>query len=36
MNTCDPVYLHPFPIETFKNFNLLECAMFLLAAPKMA
>ena len=28
MNTCGPVYMHPFPVEIFKKFDLLERAMF--------
>ena len=28
MNTCSPMYIHPFPVEIFKKFDLLERAMF--------
>ena len=28
MNTCGPMYMHPFPIGIFKKFDLLEHAMF--------
>ena len=28
MNTSGPMYLHPFPVEIFKKFDLLERAMF--------
>ena len=28
MNTCGPMYMHPFPVEIFKKFDLLERAMF--------
>ena len=28
MNTCSPMYMHPFPVEIFKKFDLLERPMF--------
>ena len=28
MNTCDPMYKQPFPVEIFEKFDLLERAMF--------
>ena len=28
MNTSGPMYLHPFPVEIFIKFDLLERAMF--------
>ena len=28
MNTCGPMYMHPFPVKIFKKFDLLERAMF--------
>ena len=35
MNTCGPMYMHPFPVEIFKKFDLLERAMFFIGGyPK--
>ena len=28
MKTCSPMYMHPFPVEIFKKFDLLERPMF--------
>ena len=37
MNTCGPMYLHLFPVEILKKFDLLERAMFFYwGVPQMA
>ena len=36
MNTCGPMYMHPFPVEIFKEIRFTRaCNVFLLGVPQM-